>query len=63
MNDAPTDQSGDLAGYGEDYRTCSTCGGDCVPDPTGADGLGVRIVWVCPAHGVHSIVDPFGHLR
>lgn len=48
---------------GADYRTCSSCGGDCIPDPTGAAGLGVRIAWVCPEHGVHSIVDPFEHLR
>ena len=47
----------------ESYRTCSECGGDCVPEPSGADGLGVRVMWVCPQHGVHSAVDPFAHLR
>lgn len=47
----------------ESYRTCSECGGDCEPEPSGADGHGVRIMWVCPQHGVHSIVDPFAHLR
>ena len=47
----------------ESYRTCSVCGGDCEPEPTGADDLGVRILWVCPDHGVHSVVDPFEKLR
>ena len=47
----------------EGYRTCSECGGDCEPEPTGADRLGVRILWVCPDHGVHSVVDPFEKLR
>lgn len=47
----------------ESYRMCSECGGDCQPEPSGADGLGVRIMWVCPQHGVHSVVDPFEHLR
>jgi len=47
-----------------DYRTCSDCGGDCEPDPSvGADGLGVRIAFVCPEHGVQSLVDPFEDLR
>lgn len=47
----------------EGYRTCAECGGDCMPDPSAVDGLGVRIAWVCPNHGVHSIVDPFEDLR
>ncbi|WP_454293551.1 hypothetical protein [Salana multivorans] len=47
----------------EEYRTCSVCGGDCYPDPTGVDGLGVRIAFVCPDHGAQSIVDPFEDLR
>lgn len=34
----------------EGYRTCSECGGDCYPDPSaGADGIGVRIAFVCPS--------------
>ena len=46
------------------YRTCSECGGDCYPDPSaGADGLGVRIAFVCPEHGVHSVIDPFEDKR
>lgn len=41
------------------YKTCSACGGDCEPEPTGAAGLGVRVAFVCPEHGLHSIIDPF----
>lgn len=47
----------------ESYRTCSICGGDCLPEPSGANGLGVRILWVCPDHGAQSITDPFTDLR
>lgn len=47
----------------KEYRTCSVCGGDCEPEPSAMDGLGVRIMFVCPAHGVLSIVDPFNDLR
>lgn len=45
------------------YRTCRVCGSDCVPEDVGADGIGARIAFVCPEHGLHSVVDPFGHLR
>lgn len=45
--------------WGEGYRTCSECGGDCLPEPAGTDEHGVRFVFVCPEHGVQSIVDPF----
>lgn len=46
------------------YRTCSECGRDGEADPsTGGDGIGARIAFVCPVHGVHSVVDPFEHLR
>jgi len=45
------------------YRTCPVCGGDCVSEPSGADGHGIRIMFVCPEHGVHSIVDPFADKR
>lgn len=45
-------------------RTCSECGGDCYPEPSaGADGLGVRIAFICPEHGVHSVVDLFEEER
>lgn len=47
----------------ESYRTCSECGADCEPEATGSDDLGARIVFVCPVHGVHGIVDPFGGER
>ncbi|RZU62239.1 hypothetical protein EV380_1832 [Zhihengliuella halotolerans] len=47
----------------EGYRTCAECGGDCDPEPTALDGLGVRIAFVCPEHGVHSMVDPFEDKR
>ena len=40
-------------------RTRSVCGEDCQPEPTGADGLGIRIAFVCAEHGAHSVVDPF----
>ncbi|SUE27772.1 Uncharacterised protein [Nocardia farcinica] len=47
----------------EEYRTCSVCGGDCEPEPGGADGLGIRLAFVCPEHGPQSLVDPFSDLR
>lgn len=48
----------------EEYRTCAECGGDCVPDPSiTVEGAGVRVAFVCPAHGVQSLVDPFEDLR
>ncbi|OIU87702.1 hypothetical protein [Microbacterium sp. AR7-10] len=46
------------------YRTCSECGGDCEPDPSiSVEGQGARIAFVCPDHGVQSIVDPFEEQR
>ncbi|UOR02391.1 hypothetical protein MUN77_03485 [Leucobacter allii] len=45
------------------YRTCSVCGGDCVPEAAGADLIGARIAFVCPEHGLHRLIDPFEHLR
>lgn len=64
------DELGDLDGVpirmpkAQVYRTCSACGGDCEPVPSvGSDGLGVRIAFVCPRHGVQSIVDPFEEER
>lgn len=46
------------------YRTCSECGGDCEPDTSvGIDGLGVRIAFICPEHGVQSVIDPFEQER
>ena len=47
---------------GDGYRMCSVCGADCEPDPTfGSDEHGARIVFVCPEHGVESLVDPFAY--
>lgn len=43
----------------EIHRTCPACGGDCEPEPTSVSGLGVRIAFTCPEHGVHSVIDPF----
>lgn len=40
------------------YRTCSQCSADCLPESFEADD-GFRIAFVCPTHGVHSVVDPF----
>lgn len=64
------DEIGDLDGVpirtpkDQSYRTCSECGGDCYPDlSAGVDGTGVRIAFVCPEHGVHSVVDPFEEER
>lgn len=46
------------------YRTCSVCGDDCEPDPSlSADGVGARIAFVCPEHGVQSVVDPFEGMK
>lgn len=47
----------------EGYRTCATCGGDCEPETVSEDGLGVRVVFSCPEHGVRAIVDPFSDPR
>lgn len=47
----------------EGYRRCSECGGDCDPEPSALDSLGVRITFVCPEHGPQSIVDPFQDQR
>lgn len=48
----------------QSYRTCSECGSDYLPDPFDAGGgLGTRIAFICPTCGVHSVIDPFPHLR
>lgn len=41
------------------HRTCSSCGEDCVPEALVDCTYGARIAFVCAAHGVHSIVEPF----
>lgn len=45
------------------YRTCAQCGGDCAPELNWADDFGVRVMYVCPQHGVHSVIDPHEHRR
>lgn len=45
------------------FWNCVECGRECVPELNWADGHGVRIVYVCPQHGVHSVVDPFEDMR
>ncbi|MDQ0648654.1 hypothetical protein QFZ53_002850 [Microbacterium natoriense] len=48
----------------DDYRTCSVCGGNCEPDPDFSSGeSGARIAFVCPQHGIQSLIDPFESLR
>lgn len=57
--DYPEDE--DAAGD-EGYRTCPECGRDCEPVPMAADE-GMRISFICPLHGVHTVVDPFEGMR
>lgn len=57
MTDGPEIRVGDGSGN-EQYRTCAECGADCTPEPFEADD-GFRFAFVCPTHGVHSVVDPF----
>lgn len=48
----------------DDHRTCAVCRSDCEPDPSlSVDGAGVRVAFVCPQHGVQSVVDPFEGMR
>lgn len=47
-----------FASADESYRTCAECGRDCEPEPFSTDN-GIRISFACPAHGIHSVVDPF----
>lgn len=46
----------------EAYRTCSQCGRDCEPEPVPSHA-GMRIAFVCPVDGVHTVVDPFNGQR
>lgn len=43
----------------EHYRTCADCGRDCEPVPFEIVEAGLRLAFVCPVHGVHTVVDPF----
>lgn len=52
-------QIGDGSGN-EQYRTCAECGADCEPGIfDGGEGVGIRVVFSCVEHGLHSITDPF----
>jgi len=46
----------------DDYRTCNMCGADAPPEHFD-DGEQLRLAFVCPEHGIQSIVSPFqdGH--
>lgn len=48
---------------GDDYRTCPQCGLDCEPVLFDSAGAGVRVSFICPTHGVHTVVDPFADCR
>lgn len=48
---------------GDDYRTCPQRGRDCEPVPFDSGGDGVRVPFICPIHGVHTVVDPFADTR
>lgn len=48
----------------DDYRTCSVCGDNCEPNPDfSSDDAGVRIAFICPHHGIQSLMDPFESMR
>lgn len=47
----------------DDYRTCPQCGLDCEPVPFDSAGVGIRVSFICPAHGIHTVVDPFTDSR
>lgn len=49
---------------GQSYRICSECDSDCIPDPfIAGKSEGIRVAFICPNCGVHSVIDPFEHLR
>ena len=43
----------------EHYRTCADCGRACEPVPFEIIEAGLRLAFICPVHGVHTVVDPF----
>lgn len=43
----------------ERYKKCEVCGCNCEPELIATSGSGVRVLWICPKDGIHSIVDPF----
>lgn len=38
----------------ESHRTCPECGADCAPEIVDT----MRVAFSCPAHGLHTVVDP-----
>jgi hypothetical protein len=54
--------------HGEDaegrelHRTCPECRRDCEPIPL-ETAEGMRISFICPLHGVHTVIDPFEEER
>jgi hypothetical protein len=46
----------------ESYRACPQCRRDCEPVPFQIDE-GLWISFICPLHGVHTVVDPFSDSR
>ena len=44
--------------------TCSECGCDCEPEIfDGGEGVGIRVAFSCPEHGLHGVTDPFEALH
>lgn len=63
MSDLPVIRIGDGSGN-EDYRTCAVCGADCEPEIfDGGAGVGIRVAFSCPEHGLHGVTDPFEGMR
>lgn len=48
----------------QSYRTCQEFDSDCIPGPfIAGKSEGIRAAFICPNCGVHSVIDPFEHLR
>lgn len=58
MMSAPKQPEGGMRAMDEAYRTCACCGRDCEPEGVPTEH-GIRIAFLCPEHGVHTIIDPF----
>ena len=52
------DLTGGFGHTDQRYRTCSQCNGDYEPEPVPTSPC-MKIAFSCPAHGVHSLIDPF----
>lgn len=53
---------GEVFGSNENYRSCPECGADCLPDPFETNQE-IRIAFICPLHGVQTVVDRFPDFR